>query len=546
MSLIRRLVLLSIVLPLFWGCGGQSDATSKNDIDLVLSIQSGTQKSAFAPVQFGIHSILLEITGPGLDKIGIDVPVTDQTIEVLEDVVVPSGSRRFEAFAYDAEGLAYSGFVETVLSGGRRVVDITMVPVPRVSRLSLRQAVPGDTIKITGRVFGTPPEGVIAPNNSRVTVGGVEAEILRWSDTAIVAIIPALPASDTSVPVLVEFGEQKSDTAFTVKIQDQVLGVGGRDSEENLDGLLFPVSGPVSGGMTVTDDVATVPGVSRVVPSGPTLSVALSGDASTVAEAGSDDAQDVAVSRDGGVILTADGTSAIRRTMGAAPATTIGNGDCIHEVALSSDGKTAAAIGAPCSGGAFRLYRVDNVTESPSFTLVSQAGSETYTDVAISEDAETVLVGWRQADTTGGVHRVLDFNGAAPTSLHETLASGLARVNHVDVDLSADGITAIVAMQDAAIPKSVIFQIWDADLSTSRPSGPTAPIEFTAVVGAAINSGGSLGIVKTFDDNVGKGPRIHRFDQFNVTPAVLPAPLLPDPLLNTALESRGQDQVDLQ
>jgi hypothetical protein len=538
MSLICRLILLSVVLPLFLGCGGQSGTTSRNEIDLALSIQSGAQKSAFAPVQLGIQRILLEITGLGLDKISLDVTVTDETIEVLEDVVVSSGSRRFEAFAHDAEGLAYSGFVETVLAGGRRVVDITMVPVPRVSRLSLGQAVPGDTIKISGRVFGTPPEGEVAPNNSRVTVGGVQAEIVRWSDTAVVAIIPALPASDTPVPVLVEFGDQKSDAArFTITIQDQVIGVGGRDTELNLDDLLFPLPG----GMRVTDNKVALS-------SGATLSVALSGDGSTVAEARSGDAQDVAVSRDGSVILTANGTALIRKTIDSVPST-ISSTDCIHEVAISSDGNTAAAIGAPCSGGIpSKLYRIDNVTGDASLTLVSPAGSgETYTDVAISEDADTVLVGWKTESATGGVHRVLDFNGGAPIAKHETLASGLAlaRVNHVDVDLSADGITAIVAMQDAAIPKSVIFQIWDADLSTSQTSPPTAPIEFAAVVGVAVNSGGSLGVVRTFDDDPDKGPEIHRFDQFNVTPVVLSAPM-DDPLLNTALESRGQDQIDLQ
>ncbi len=550
MHRVHRLILLTIILPLFLGCGQQSDTTSQTDMEITLSALSGSGKSRFAPEQFGIQRILLEVTGTGLDKISIEVPVTRETIEVLEDVVVPSGSRRFEAFAYDAEGLAYSGFVETVLAGGRRVVDITMVPVPRVSRLSLGQAIPGDTLKISGRVFGTPPVGEVAPSNSRVTVGGVEAEVVRWSDVAIVVVVPSLTASDMPLPVLVEFGEQKSDTAFTVLVQDQVIGVGGKDGQINdaetrLDGLIFPLSG----GVTVGNDIANVAGVNRVVldSAAPTLSVALSGDGSTVVEAGgTDGAQDVALSRNGGVALVADGSVEIQRVMGATDAIT--SVDCIGEVALSSDGNTAAAIGAPCAGGASRLYRIDDVLEDARFTLVAQATTgQIYTDVAMSEDASTVLVGWRTDGVggTGGVHRILNF-GTTPSLQRDTLPSGLARIDHVDVDLSADGITAIVGMQNASIPESVIFQIWDVDLPTDQPLQIADQVEVFAVVGVAVNSGGALGILRSFDDD--EGAALYRFDQFNRVPAELPAPLV-NSLLNTADDTVGvrrQDQVDLQ
>jgi hypothetical protein len=329
----------------------------------------------------------------------------------------------------------------------------------------------------------------------------------------------------------------------------------------------------------------TVTDLKRVF-AGQTSSVVLSGDGNTAAAAdglnytervrGFDTgtlildepdlflAQDAAISRNGGVVLLADRSSTLIRYTGFTTATptkttlTGPAGVCFYEVALTSHGNTAVGIGRVSNVdgcfAAFHVYRLDGVLSgSPTFTDVSTAGSGvSYTDVAISEDGKTVIVGKINGDGSAGIERVTDFNTATPVvrSDQNILVAGcVAGINTVDVDLSADGMTAIAGVAGcstslaAVIIINPIFQILDADLSSSISAPMATP---SNLEGVALNSGGSIALVRV---NYVSTPSISvtRFDGFNLpSPTATDFDMISLPSFNTTTPARKQDQIDLQ
>jgi hypothetical protein len=486
----------------------------------------------------------------------------------------------------NSSGLA-TGMVigSTVISAasGTKSGSMTLSVTAKITRLSLLQGVIGDSVKITGYGFGA------IQGSSNAIIGGLVATpIFRWSDTEIIAEIPSSLSSSpigVATPVLVSVAGQNSNALWFLLL-NQLNGIGGENSNGNLDKLVIP-----SASATVTViDLSTGGGV--------TNSIALSGDATTAIEADTgtnlysgservralntgsplpDDplsiiptspysARDAAISQDGTAVLLTHGSPTLTLLTGfnstTIVQTSITNPNdpsgliCLLEVALNSNGNTAAVIGEDgyCDGGAYHVYRIDNLLSSPVFTPVSDAGlNAVYTDIAISEDGNTVVAGRVEYNATppslAGMHRIRNFATASPqieTDLVNLYSTIQASTLNVDVDLSADGYTGIAGVTEsyvlcgvACFPITIgdAFQILNADAVSSTAAlilGPTSSV----IDGAAVSSGGSIALVKDGASN------LTRFDGFNQSSPI--ATLLSAvPNLNAGA-GRSQDQIDLQ
>ncbi|HLG22954.1 MAG TPA: IPT/TIG domain-containing protein [Candidatus Manganitrophaceae bacterium] len=465
-------------------------------------------------------------------------------------------------------GCAGSGSCTVTLSADTAIAATFTLrpPALQITRLSLTQGIIRDTLKVTGSGFGA------TQGTSAVTIGGVDSKpILRWNDTEIAAIIPSgvtVSNTGTSNSVVVTVGGQPSNLASLI-LFDHTHGVGGELDDGNLDKFVL---NPATASVTL-EDVPPTFGTS-----GETSSVVLSGDGNTVAEADhsgygygerirsfdtsspvvdeplSMNTQDAAISRDGTVALLTNGSPTLTLLTGFNSTVVTQNsipnpvdpfGNCFYEVALSSDGNTAAVIGQENPNGcigAFHLYRLDGVLSgSPAFTDVSTAGiNVSYTDVAISEDGKTVIVGEINGDGSAGIERVADFNTASPVvqSDQSALVTGCLSVNTVDVDLSADGMTGIAGVAGCSLFSGVVhnvFQLLNADLSSAVSVSVATP---SSLEGVAVNSGGSIALVKTGSIDLN---RLDGFNQPNPTSTALSNV----PNLNTGA-GRNQDQIDLQ
>jgi hypothetical protein len=247
--------------------------------------------------------------------------------------------------------------------------------------------------------------------------------------------------------------------------------------------------------------------------------------------------------------------------------------ECVHEVALSADGNTAAVItsaivdGCSSFSSPVKIYRVDNVSSSPTYTEVAVLTSSTplpdrFTDLALSEDGSTLIAGRIALDASqnqwnAGILLVAGFQ-TAPVLYDDSSALALYPTAcppaTVDVDLSADGITAIVGIvkpsdqQTCPAQMDQVFQVRDADLSLAQaPLSiplPTTGSAVTNLEGVALNSGGSIALVRT---NLTEAV-LMRVDAFNTaTPGstnLAPNGSLAD--MNRTLPPRPQDYVDLQ
>jgi hypothetical protein len=439
-------------------------------------------------------------------------------------------------------------------------------PIPQIARLSLASGIIGDTLKISGINFGS------TQGSSTVTIGGVIATtILRWTDVAIAAIIPAgvtVSSTGATANVIVAVGGRPSNPA-PVNLFDHTHGIGENESS-NLDKFVLDVA---TTSVTVSDLTGT--------DFGQTNSIVLSSDGNTVAEAdilnytervlGFDTttpavdftyvapSQDVSISRSGTTVLQVDGTNTLvlfpNNFTTASPVDTPITGPagvCFYEVALTSDGNTAAAIGqdtafSPCDG-AHHVYRIDSVLGTPTFTPVATAGSgDVYTDVAISEDGKTVIIGKINSAVSAGIERVTNFNTLSPVVLSDQIAlvTGCTfGVNAVDVDLSADGVTGVAGIAGCSFLAGVsheVFQILDADLSSSVSASVATP---SNLEGVAVNSGGSVALVRV-NEPATPFTSVTWIDGFNQ-----PSPTATDinslVNFNTTTPARNQDQIDLQ
>jgi hypothetical protein len=82
-------------------------------------------------------------------------------------------------------------------------------PTPDVSGVSPAAGQPGSTVTVTGTNFGTTQEG------STITIGGVEAQVVSWSDKKIVVTVPA-GATSGAVVVTTSQGGSNRNKEFTV------------------------------------------------------------------------------------------------------------------------------------------------------------------------------------------------------------------------------------------------------------------------------------------------------------------------------------------
>ncbi len=602
-----------LALGVFAGCGGGGSGSHSTDsgqtqVALTIKVPEPSRKVSQAPASYAIRRVSLTIAevGGGAPLLSRDITPLSSGREDIETVVLPTGRQYvFEARAYDGVGLAFVGSTTEGLPDGRqRDVFIILEPVPRIHSVSLIEGVEGDTLKIVGADFGATQE------ESVLTIGGVEASVLfdrgtnkhrdGWSDTVIFALIP--PGVDLGeAPIEIAVGGRASsreNPVRTITILDRIYGVGGEMGAGNLDRFILPIGAPT------TVQVNDVSGTD----SGSSSSVAISSNGEVVAEADmasgkagerglsfktagtvSDrpvpSGRDVALSQNGDVALVADATATLRLLTGFSSGTPVPAGvvnplgDCVIEVALSADGDTVAAIGqSPCGTGLFRLLRIEGLLSgNPTFTpLFSSAAGEAYTDVAMSADAEVVVIGRHQAGGAG-IYRVRNFTTAPDLISDEAVLDFLTAISgkrvdptpaidQVDVDLSADGMTALADLSDtdlagtpASDPEHYIFQILDADLpavsvvaqpiNTCFPS-PTDPLLLDctlALSGTALNSGGSIALVKIPSVAGLAQPRSlirsNGFNQINPSPA---QPQFTTPPLPNDGFIRSQDQLDLQ
>lgn len=605
------------VLALLFGCGGgggSSDAggSTETNFNVKMSVKGG--KPLGAPTAYGIERIDLLISAADINPpIRESVPVSRQS-EDIKDVVVPLGkNRHFEAKAYDARGLAYIGVTTTDLNGVDREVQIVMEQIPRIDSVGVSasagtfRAMIGDTVKITGSGFGSERGSsclTIGASNC-LAIDGSDAvkttfdrgsiSIERWDDTVIIAVIPA-GLSFGSAPVVVTVPSETAGslsshreqvgTLLTVEIVKEIYGIGGESGEGSLDKFTLAQATP---DLVVLSDLTDSDG-------GSSSSVAVSGDGETAVEADSATGKlggrvvdlhipatlttfdstlavgrDIAISYNGTVALVANGSSALSLRTGLSSSSALpvgisipGPGDCLLEVALSADGNTAAVIGQqnPCTTGAFRIFRVDNVLSTPSFTsFFSSVAGEIYTDIAMSADGDVVIVGRHQGGE-GGVYRLFDFTSAAPTRFEgeKVIALALPRdrsgvtplVNGADVDISADGMTAVVALStiSGTTPEHYAYQILDADLDHSRgvfaflSTCETSGVICTgAFSGMAVSAGGSVALAKVPQGIVlpRSLQRVNGFNQISPSTTVI----TPSSQFNNGF-IRTQDQIDLQ
>jgi len=565
------------LITLLAGCGGggsSSSDTAETQVDITLRVPatSGSALSKMAPTALKISRITLSVTGVGMEPISTTVPVGSGQ-EDIADITVHSGLNRvFVAKAYDAVGLAFYGTTTVNLEGTRADVYIFMRHVPRITGLSLVEGLEGDMIKITGIGFGE------IQGNGFLTIGGEDTVtqfaralgrvVERWSDTEIIAQIPPGIGLGIADIIIEQEGlrSNQEQAVSTVSIVDTIYGIGGEDESGDLDRFALTATSTTLTNLVGTD-------------SGESASVALSADGDVAIEADqvagkqSDRvtgfksatgvsgplaivAQDVAVSQGGEVALFANGTAFLQKITqlsGAIPGGTesiSGPGDCLLQVAVAADGNTAAAIGqSPCGSGEFHLFRIDDVLSTPTFTRLSSSGAGVaYTDVALSADATTAIVGRINAAGVSVLKRVLNFN-SSPKQVDDPTTTPIPQpgcplvppIKVVDVDISADGMTAVVMIVDSS-DTSYHFRVLDVDLDTVNPPDDF----FTSACGipnmGAVNAGGALFISKPFT----AGGVLQRVGSFNI---VNPAGLSASPVGFVGLNvgaSRFQDQLDLQ
>ena len=586
------------------GCTGTGTCTVTIDAAKTVTATFSRIQYALGVTTLGTGGGTVSSSPPGIDC-GTTCTASFDAASSVTLTAAPDATSTFTGWA--GSGCAGTGTC-TVMMTAAQSVTATFTPLPPVidpNGLSLKFGVIGDTLKIKGSGFGAPS------TNSRVTVGTVPATaVQRWSDQEIVALIPAgLSVSSTGIPynVIVTANGQESNQAF-ITLFDRVLGVGGKNGEINFDQFVLQTN-------QVTEIVNVLPGD---VDGGSSSGVAISADGATVAEA--DDAialasaaservisfnpitpsvaqltvnvpavnvygQDIAVSGDGKAALIA---AFVPDTGGIAQPSLVRvtdldslspvsaelampTSECVHEVALSADGDTAAVITGALAGcssfsSPVKIYRIDNVLSSPTYTEVAVLTSSTtppdrFTDLALSADGSTLIAGRIVFDTnqnewTAGILRITGFK-TAPIPHNDSFALALyspaCPPTTVDVDLSAEGATAIVGVVKPADQLTCpavdhVFQIRDADLGlATAPLSVVFPVSGSAVTnleGVALNSGGSIALVRT---NLAEAALV-RVDAFNTATPVStnlpPTGSLAN--MNLTPPPRPQDYVDLQ
>jgi hypothetical protein len=522
-----------------------------------------------------LQSISVTPVNPSL-AVGLTQPFTAIGTYTDSSTQNLTGSVAWSSSATGVATISGTG-IATGLTGGTTTItatlggisgSTTLAVTPVLNRLSLVDGIIGNTLKMTGNGFGS------TQGASTVSIGGVNAAtILRWTSTEIAAIIPSgvtVSSTGTSNSVLATVGGQPSNL-MSVTLFDHTHGIGGEPaSVGELD--RFILDDPPATTVTVND-------LTRLF-NGESSSVVLSGDGNTAAAADSvaytervrgfdngshiagsptlDEpdffgALDAAISRNGSVVLLADETDTLilyPDFTAATPTQTTFTGPAgvsFYEVALTSDGNTAAVIGQDSSSGVWNVYRINNVLGSPAFTFIAAAGSDfnsVYTDVAISEDGKTVIAGRvvTGLSPVAGVHRIRNFT-TSPVPDTTSLASIATEIascpfSTVDVDLSADGMTAIVGLVNACGHE--VWQIRNADLAAASSAQVDTPPNLE---GVALNSGGSIALVRV-NDSIGL-VKVTRIDGFNLSgPTATDITSLTN--FNTASPFRNQDQIDLQ
>ncbi|MBI3608632.1 MAG: IPT/TIG domain-containing protein, partial [Nitrospirae bacterium] len=491
-------------------------------------------------------------------------------------------------------------------------------PVIDPNGLSLKYGVIGDTLKIKGSSFGaagvdslvtvgTIPATVVQRWNDKEIVALIPAGLPVSSTGTLYDVVVAVngqqsnPSPITLLDRVLGVGGENGDgnlDQFVLQVDTTAtsvvdisptdlgsssavaLSVDGTTAAE-ADGAIFSASGAASEWIRDFNTSTPLVGQLQITPpSGPFVF-----------------GQDIAVSRNGSVALIAAGNAPLPNalmlvtTLGTASPTFTPidvpppvkgfSQECALEVALSADGNTAAVITAPTTDtcipsllqSPYSIYRIDNLLSTPStpsFTLVSRLAStpaqglppDRLTDLAISEDGTVLIAGRVAFDASAtqwqaGIVRITNFSSTWTESLDlAPLASFSSSCwpESVDVDLTADGITAIVGIVRPASrvcstsDANQVFKVTDADLTTATSASLGQLPKLESV---ALNSGGSIALVR-----VNKPPSLTgiafipglafvRFDGFNQA-APVPTTFSALANLNTTTPLRPQDQLDLQ
>lgn len=131
----------------------------------------------------------------------------------------------------------------------------SLTVLPRITGVTPGHAAPGAAFEVVGTSFGPPQTG------DSVSVGSVAATVSLWSDTQIVAAIPAgLPAGATSVAVSVAGAQGPITTAITIDPATGTSGVPSAESGSAAQSTPGPTPGivaPAPGGPIVTRNPAS-------------------------------------------------------------------------------------------------------------------------------------------------------------------------------------------------------------------------------------------------------------------------------------------------
>ena len=120
--------------------------------------------------------------------------------------LTPGTAYHVRAYATNSVGTSYGSDLPFRTPIGRPIVDSVVPPVGQ----------PGTLVTIAGTGFGnTQGQGNTGGSGSSVTIGGVPAQVVSWSDTKIVAIVPP-GASSGAVVVTTGQGASNGNKTFTL------------------------------------------------------------------------------------------------------------------------------------------------------------------------------------------------------------------------------------------------------------------------------------------------------------------------------------------
>ncbi len=172
------------------------------------SVLSPTVKNSWqdlAALPAGATGRIIEVTDGILNPFGLRKNGSSEDIRLI-----PNRSHAYGLIEADAAGIV-EGFMSSSSNGGFYGIGyMEAPPTPAIANLSPDHGAQGDSITITGTSFEA--------TTGTVTVGGVAATVVSWTDTEIVITVPVGVASGTTTIVVTSHDGYVSDGySFTVE-----------------------------------------------------------------------------------------------------------------------------------------------------------------------------------------------------------------------------------------------------------------------------------------------------------------------------------------